>query len=175
VPDRDFWYSIAPDLIGLISHGYSAGHTDGLYQVDDAKLGIEICFEIAIGEVSQSLLAHGAQALVVQTNAADFGHSAEMFQQAAYAKLRAIETGRSLIAISTVGVSAVYLPDGSVLQQLPTFEPGVMLQTVPLRVSQTPAFWLKDALAAVLNLGSLLLFAIALLVEARKKRASRAQ
>ena len=173
VPDRDFWYSLAPDLIGLIQHGYSAGHTDGLYQVNDAKLGIEICFEIAIGEISHSLLSHGAQVLVVQTNSSDFGHSAEMYQQAAYAKLRAIETGRALIGISTVGVSAVYAPDGSIIESLPEFKPGVMVQTVPLRTSQTPAFWLNGALVALFNLGSLLMFALALLVEARKKRTAK--
>jgi|GEM_PF-190113 len=173
VPDRDFWYSLAPDLIGLIKHGYSAGHTDGLYKVHNAKLGIEICFEIAIGEVSHSLVAHGAQVLVVQTNSADFGHSAEMYQQAAYAKLRAIETGRALVGISTVGVSAVYLPDGTVIDSLAEFKPGVMVQTVPLRTSQTPEYWLNSWLVALFNLGALLMFALALLVEARNKRSAK--
>lgn len=173
VPDRDFWYSLAPDLVGLITHGYSAGHQDGVYQLGAAKLGIEICFEIAIGEVSHSTLAHGAQVLVVQTNSADFGHSAEMYQQAAFAKLRAIETGRALISVSTVGVSAVYAPDGTVLATLPEFEPGIMLQTVPLRTSQTPAFWLNDWLIALFNLGSLLMFALALLEAARSKRKAK--
>ena len=169
VPDRDFWYSIAPDLIGLISHGYSAGDRDGIYRIGKAKLGIEICFEVAIGEISHSSVAHGSQVLIVQTNAADFGHSAEMYQQAAFAKLRAIETGRALISVSTVGVSAVYSPDGTVLDSLPAFKSGVMLQSVPLRNSKTPAFWLNSFFITVFNFSSLLLFALALLQVARKK------
>ncbi len=169
VPDRDFWYSIAPDLIGLISHGYSAGNRDGIYRLGKAKLGIEICFEVAIGEVSHSSVAHGAQVLIVQTNAADFGHSAEMYQQAAFAKLRAIETGRALVSVSTVGVSAVYAPDGTVIDSLTPFKAAVMVQTVPLRNSHTPAFWLNSFFITVFNLGSLLLFALALLQAARKK------
>ena len=173
VPDRDFWYSLAPDLVGLITHGYSAGHSDGIYGLGKAKLGIEICFEIAIGEVSHSTVDHGAQVLIVQTNSADFGHSAEMYQQAAFAKLRAIETGRALISVSTVGVSAVYAPDGRVIETLPTFEPGVMLQSVPLRNSQTPAFWLNTWIITVCNLGSLLMFALALLSAARKRRSAK--
>ncbi len=169
VPDRDFWYSLAPDLIGLISHGYSAGSKDGIFTSNGAKLGIEICFEIAIGEVSHSLMSHGAQVLIVQTNSSDFGHSAEMYQQAAYAKLRAIETGRALVSASTVGVSAIYAPDGSVIDSIASFEPGVMVQTVPLRTSQTPAFWSGPVLTAGFNLGALLLFALALLLGARRR------
>jgi apolipoprotein N-acyltransferase len=173
VPDRDFWYSIAPDLVGLITHGYSAGHSDGIYRLGNAKLGIEICFEIAIGEVSHSTVDHGAQVLIVQTNSADFGHSAEMYQQAAFAKLRAIETGRALISVSTVGVSAVYAPDGRVIETLPEFAPGVMLQSVPLRTSQTPAFWLNSFFVTLFNLGSLLMFALALLAVARKRQSAK--
>ena len=41
--------------------------------------------------------------------------------------------------ISTVGVSLIFLPNGQVIDQLPIFEPGVMIQTVPLRDSITPA------------------------------------
>jgi apolipoprotein N-acyltransferase len=173
VPNRDFWYSIAPDLVGLISHGYSAGSREGIFNLDGAKLGIEICFEVAIGEISHALLDQGAQVLVVQTNSSDFGRSAEMFQQAAYSKLRAIETGRSLVAISTVGVSAIYLPNGQIVDSLQTFEPGVMLKTVPLRNSQTPAFWVNPAFLALVNLGSALGFALALLLAARKKRSPK--
>lgn len=170
VPNRDFWYSIAPDLVGLISHGYSAGSREGIFNLDGAKLGIEICFEVAIGEISHTLLDQGAQVLVVQTNSSDFGRSAEMFQQAAYSKLRAIETGRSLVAISTVGVSAIYLPNGQIVDSLRTFHPGVMLKTVPLRNTQTPAFWVNPAFLALVNLGSALGFALALLLAARQKR-----
>ena len=92
-----------------------------------------------------------------------------MYQQAAFAKLRAIETGRALISVSTVGVSAVYSPDGTVLDSLPAFKYGVMLQSVPLRNSKTPAFWLNSFFITVFNFSSLLLFALALLQVARKK------
>jgi apolipoprotein N-acyltransferase len=173
VPNREFWYSLAPDLVGLISHGYSAGSREGIFNLDGAKLGIEICFEVAIGDISHNLLSQGAQVLVVQTNSSDFGRSAEMFQQAAYAKLRAIETGRSLVAISTVGVSAMYLPNGQVIDSLQTFEPGVMLKTLPLRDSQTPAFWVNPPFLLLTNLFSLFAFALALLLAARRRLSTK--
>ena len=46
--------------------------------------------------------------LVVQTNNATFGYTAESEQQLAISRLRAIEHGRSVVHVSTVGVSALH-------------------------------------------------------------------
>ena len=161
VPDRDFWYQLAPDLIGMVSRGYTFGERDGIFDLDNQKLGSLICFEIAIDDIGRQLVADGAQVILSQTNNADFGRSDETFQQAAFARLRAIETGRTVVNISTVGVSAIYSADGKVLQQLPTFEAGAMVQEIDLRSSITPAMrwgsWfdlLNNFLALLLILGS---------------------
>ncbi len=53
--------------------------------------------------------------------------------------MRAIETGRSVVNISTVGTSAVIDPRGSELDRLPTYEEGYMLLDVPLATHTTPA------------------------------------
>ena len=155
VPDHDFWYSLAPDLIGMISHGYTFGTRDGIFELNQKQLGILICFEIAIDDISRDLVHSGAQVILSQTNNADFGRSDETFQQVAIAKLRAIETGRAVVNDSTVGVSAVFAPDGSVLDQLPTFEPGVMVTTVPLRSSLTPAMIVGPGFDLFINLAAL--------------------
>jgi apolipoprotein N-acyltransferase len=152
VPDRDFWYQLAPDLVGLISRGYTFGTRDGIFELNKEKLGVLICFEIAIDDIGRDLVREGAQVIISQTNNADFGHSDETFQQVAFAKLRAIETGRAVVNISTVGKSVVYAPDGAVIQQLPTFEPGAMVAAVPLRTSLTPAMIFGQYVDLGLNL-----------------------
>lgn len=159
VPDRAFWYALAPDLIGLISHGYSFGSRDGIYEVASTKVGVNICFEIAIDEINRDLVAGGAAVLVSQTNNSDFGHSDETFQQAAIAKLRAIETGRVVVNDSTVGVTVAYAPDGTIIKQLKPFEPGVIEFDAPLRTSLTPAFWFTPlfvGLTGFIGVGQLL-------------------
>lgn len=161
VPDRDFWYQLAPDLIGLISRGYTFGTRDGIFKIGNSKLGSLICFEIAIDDIGRSLVADGAQIILSQTNNADFGHSDETYQQAAFARLRAIETGRVVVNVSTVGVSAIYSPDGSVIDQVPTFEPAVMVQTLPLRNSTTPAMVFGPVIDLLVNLAATLLIALA--------------
>ena len=139
VPDREFWYQLAPDLIGMVTRGYAYGTRDGIFEFENQNLGVLICFEIAIDDIGRELVGDGAEIILSQTNNADFGRSDETFQQAALARLRAIETGRTLVNISTVGVSKVFLADGSIVDQLPIFEPGVMVHTLPLRTSITPA------------------------------------
>lgn len=161
VPDRDFWYQLAPDLIGLVSRGYTFGTRDGIFEINLSKLGTLICFEIAIDDIGRDLVADGAQIIISQTNNADFGHSDETFQQAAFARLRSIETGRVVVNVSTVGVSAIYSPDGSVIDQVPSFEPAVMLQTLPLRNSITPAMAIGPVFDLLANLAAALFIALA--------------
>jgi apolipoprotein N-acyltransferase len=157
VPDHDFWYSLAPDLIGLISRGYTFGTRDGIFDLENPEtgktrhLGVLICFEIAIDGISRDLVNSGAQVILSQTNNSDFGRSDETFQQVAIAKLRAIETGRSVVNDSTVGVSAVFAPDGTLLDSLPTFEPGAMVTRVPLRTSLTPAIVIGPTFDLAIN------------------------
>jgi apolipoprotein N-acyltransferase len=160
VPDRDFWYSLAPDLIGMISRGYTFGTRDGIFELEKNKLGVLICFEIAIDDISRELVSSGAQVILSQTNNADFGRSDETFQQVAIAKLRAIETGRAVVNDSTVGVSAIFAPDGRVLDQLPTFEPGVMVAEVPLRSSITPAVAIGGAIDLAFNAAALVILVL---------------
>jgi apolipoprotein N-acyltransferase len=151
VPDRDFWYSLAPDLIGMVSRGYAFGTRDGIFEFEDKYLGVLICFEVAIDDIGRELVTDGAEIILSQTNNADFGRSDETFQQAALARLRAIETGRTLVNISTVGVSKVFLADGSIVDELPIFEPGVMVHTLPLRTSITPAMAIGQGFDLAIN------------------------
>jgi len=53
--------------------------------------------------------------------------------------MRAIETGRTVVSISTVGVSGIYAPDGSVMQELESFKPDYMVEDIELHKGKTPA------------------------------------
>lgn len=159
VPDREFWYQLAPDLIGLVTRGYAYGTRDGIFEFEGKNLGVLICFEIAIDDIGRELVSDGAEIILSQTNNADFGRSDETFQQAALARLRAIETGRTIVNISTVGVSKIFLANGQIVDQLPIFEPGVMVQSLPLRTSLTPAMVIGPGFDLAVNLSALALFA----------------
>jgi len=65
--------------------------------------------------------------------------------------VRAIETGRSVVNISTVGTSAVIDPTGRELDRLPTYTEGYMLLEVPLANHTTPATFLGRSLELLVS------------------------
>ena len=140
VPYRSFFMSLAPDMIGLIGWDMSPGTRDAIFDIDGkAKVGSLICFEVTIDELNYDLVDSGTEAIMIQTNSSDFGKSEQGVQLAAISRMRAIETGRSVVSISTVGVSGIYSPDGSVIDELETFKPGAMVADIKLRTDKTPA------------------------------------
>lgn len=139
LPDRDFWYPFAPALFDLIPRDYSLGERPNVFDIDGVLAGLAICFDIVDDELLHQMVDGGAQIILAPTNNADFGRSAESVQQLAVARLRAIEYGRTVVNISTVGTSAIIAPDGSTIDRLPTFAPGAMVETVPLSSTITPA------------------------------------
>ena len=82
---------------------------------------------------------HGGNVLLVQTNNATFGFTDESVQQLAISRIRAIEHGRSIVHISTVGVSAMITPDGTAHQRTTLFTSAVLAADLPLRTNRTIA------------------------------------
>ncbi|MBB3158084.1 apolipoprotein N-acyltransferase [Microbacterium proteolyticum] len=155
VPDRAFWEPFAPDLIGLIGREYTPGTAAPLIEVNGIGVGLAICFDVIYDDVVWDGAAEGAQVYMFQTNNADFRGTDENLQQLAFARMRAIETGRSVVNLSTVGTSQVIAPDGSTLDELPIDTAGHMLTDVPLRTGLTPAVIIGPAVKIVLGWGSL--------------------
>ena len=156
VPDRWFYESLAPDLIGLIQREYTPGTNAPFLDLDGVGVGLAICFDVIYDEVIWAGAQDGAELYMFQTNNADFRDTDENLQQLAFARMRAVETGRSVVNLSTVGTSQVIAPDGSTIDGLPAGEAGHMLTDVPLRTGLTPAVVLGPWVQALLGWGSLL-------------------
>lgn len=139
LPDRSFWYPFAPALFDLVPRDYSIGTRDNVFTIGNVRAGLAICFDIVDDSLIRHMISDGAQVILAPTNNADFGHSDENVQQLAIARLRGIETGRSVAQVSTVGVSAIMAPDGHTISRLPVFTAGSMVENVPLSTATTPA------------------------------------
>lgn len=152
MPNRPFFRSLAPDLVDLVQLEYSFGKLPAVISIETGagpvRAGIAICFDIvfddhAVALMNGEMTADGepsdAQLILAQTNNADFGRTDQSAQQLQIAKLRAVETGRTLVNISTVGTSAIVLPNGDEVDRLATFTRGAMVAEVPLVTGKTPA------------------------------------
>ena len=137
VPDREFFNAIVPDLIGLLQREYTPGTNPPLIDVGDARVGLAICFDVIYDDVIRAGLHGGAEVLVFQTNNADFRETDENLQQLSFARMRAVETGRSVVNVSTVGTSQIIDPDGTTISSLDADEAGALLEDVELRSGLT--------------------------------------
>ncbi len=170
VPDRWFFEALAPDLIGLIQREYTPGSNPPFFDLDGVGIGLAICFDVIYDNVIWAGARDGAQVYMFQTNNADFRDTDENLQQLAFARMRAIETGRSVVNLSTVGTSQVIAPDGKVVDGLPAGVAGHMLTDVPLRTGLTPAVIVGPWVSVALGWGSLVALVVVGLIARRGRR-----
>ncbi|MFE5291604.1 apolipoprotein N-acyltransferase [Isoptericola sp. NPDC056618] len=148
-----------PAVVDLPVDGAAIGRGTGPTTVPMATV---ICFEVAYDEIIRDAVQRGAQVLVVPTNNASFGYTAESTQQLAMTRLQAITTGRAAVQVSTVGVSGVVAPDGTLVARTQLFTADHWVADLPLRTELTPAVragywpgWGVGAAALVLVVGGI--------------------
>lgn len=143
IPMRDIArrFSSAVDLVTVdMAPGQEEAVLDVTYPDDRiVPWGIGICFEVAYDDVMREAVLAGAQVLVVPTNNASYGYTAESEQQLAMTAFRAVELGRAAVQVSTVGVSGVVSPNGVVTQETELFTAAQGVAELPLRTGLTLA------------------------------------
>ena len=127
-----------------------AGPSVGVFDVtgtagQQIRAGVAICFEVAYDDLMRDAVDAGANVLLVQTNNATFGYTAESPQQLAISRVRAMEFGRSVVHVSTVGQSALITPDGTAHQVTTLFTQALVQGALPLRDATTVATRLGEA------------------------------
>ena len=125
--------------VDLVPRDFVAGDEVGVLDVGPVRLGDVICFEVAYDGLVRDVVTGGGRLVVVQTNNATFGRSAETSQQLAMSRLRAVEHGRAVLVAATSGISAVIGPDGRVIESAPVFTQKVLSAEVPTRTGITLA------------------------------------
>lgn len=178
IPIRDLVRPFS-SAVDLVRTDMIAGTKVGTLSLDSPRLGRTvtlgdvICFEVAYDGLVRDSVAAGAEVLVVQTNNASFGPTAESTQQLAMSQLRAMETGRTTIQVSTVGVSAVIAPNGTIIDRTGLFTHEQMVETVALRTSTTPAVTVGPVVPWVVLGAALLLLGAAVVAGARRRTERR--
>lgn len=167
IPSRGF-YRHFTSKVDLVRTDFVAGDRVGVLDLGPARVGVAICFEVAYDGLVRDTVNAGADLLVVQTNNATFGRTDEAVQQLAMSRIRAMEHGRAVAHVSTVGISALIAPDGRVITRSPHFEPAALEAQLPLRTTLTWADRLAEWPEGVLAGAGLLAVALELL---RRRRA----
>ncbi len=145
IPYRSFFRTFS-SAVDLVRRDFTAGDRIGAFTIstptgEEVVLLPTICFEVAYDGLMRTSVTHreGDAVLVVQTNNATFGFTAESEQQLAISRLRAVEHGRSVVHVSTVGVSAFIAPDGTVTDKSALFTAHQAVADVTARADRTVA------------------------------------
>jgi apolipoprotein N-acyltransferase len=121
-------------FFNLPMSGFSAGpDRQPLLEAAGQKIASAICYEDIFGEELIGALPE-ASLLVNATNNAWYGDSFAPHQHLEMSRLRALETGRYMLRVTTNGVSAIIDQHGKILGRSPQFETHVLSgEAVPHR------------------------------------------
>lgn len=154
------------------------GTEPGLLDLAGTTIGDAICFEVAYDDSIRNVSGAGpggiedaAGMLVIPSNNATYMGTAQVEQQFAISRLRAIETGRSVVVVATNGVSGVIGADGEVLQRAPVRETAVLEADVTQHDGATPGIRWGAAVQWLLVAGAVLA-QVGVSVVARRRRAA---
>ena len=117
---------------------FVAGNDSGVVQVAGVPVGVTTCWEVIFDRAAREAVLGGAQILAVPSNNATFDEQMSR-QQLAFAKIRAIEHGRSVVVAGTTGISAVITPAGRIVADTKFFQAAYLVDRIPLHTNISPA------------------------------------
>ncbi len=162
VPFGDFlplenWLRGLIRFFDLPMSGFSPGpKKQPLLRVAGYKAGIAICYEDVFGEEIIKMLPE-ADFLVNATNNAWYGDSLAPHQHLQMSRMRALETGRYLLRVTTNGISAIIGAHGELLMRSPQFTTYVLTGKVQPMQGATPYVRLGNVPVVSLLFGILVL------------------
>ena len=134
-----------------------AGKGTGLLDVPAGDFGTLISYEVFFEDRARAAVRAGAEVLIVPTNASSFGTGQVPAQELAAARLRALETGRTVLQAAPTGYTAVVDWRGRVLAHSRLGGPAVLHRTVARRSGETWATQLGPPLGIALVILTLVL------------------
>jgi apolipoprotein N-acyltransferase len=141
IPFRSITSRIS-SLTSLVPVDFTPGHATVVFDVGQIRLGDVICYEVGFDNLVRSEVNAGANVLALQSNDADFeldNQLGETEQQTAMARIRAIESDRSVVYASTTGESSIIAPDGRLIASSGIWHQATLDARVPLVTYRTLA------------------------------------
>jgi apolipoprotein N-acyltransferase len=166
VPPGFAWFF---DYVRIPMSNFSAGPArQPPLQIAGQKIAPNICYEDLFGEEILAALP-AATLLINLSNTAWFGDSLAQPQHLQIARLRAMETGRTMLRATNTGITAAIASDGRVLGALPSFSAGALRVAAQGFTGLTPYARWGNGLALLLAICAIL----PALMKAYRQRRSR--
>ncbi len=167
-----FLENFAIDLGGTVgSLGIDAERKIFVRPSDSLRFAAAICFESIFGEFFSDFVRNGAEIMFIVTNDGWWGNTPGHRQHMSFARMRAIETRRSIARSANTGISAFVNQRGDVTQKLEYWVPGGLSQSLNANSKLTFYTIYGDYIARISSFVTaiLLLYTIARVLIKRRK------
>ncbi len=125
------------------------------------SLGAFICYEAVFPDLSRAFVRGGAELLVNVTNDGWYGRTSAPHQHLAMARMRSIETGRTLVRAANTGITAIVDPRGRLVARTALFDETALVGEAAFADGRTLYVRTGDALALACLLAAALGVALA--------------
>ncbi len=136
VPLRSLASAVSPFANDVVD--FVPGNQTVLHKFDDLFIAPIICYEI-IDDSAVNSISKESDLIIVQTNNATFADSAQSMQQLNIARIRAVESSKWVVSVSTTGVSAIVDNQGNIRQITRQNEPSYVSKDVELHSEESLA------------------------------------
>lgn len=150
------------DLGGTVAMKTTQPNREVFLMDGGAKVAPIICYESVYGEYVTGYVKNGAQFLAIITNDAWWGNTQGHKQHLSYARLRALETRRSIARSANTGISAFINPKGEIVSKLGYEKQGSLKGTISLNNEQTFYVRFGDYIARISMFLALFIFLFAI-------------
>jgi len=160
LPYRQIFFFLKPLVrkLGGSMAGLATQEERSNFSSDAGTIAPVICYESIYGAYTTEYVRKGANALFIVTNDGWWDNTAGHRQHLAYARLRAIETRRSIARSANTGISCFINQRGDVRMATPYDEPTVIRDQIQLNEKTTIYVKWGDLIARVLGFLAILLF-----------------
>lgn len=169
VPFRDVITQIVPLLQAETPRDFVPGEEPGVLDAGGVTVGAVMCFEVAYDAAIRDVAGADVDLLAVQTNNAFYLGTAQLAQQWAITRMRAVETGRAVAVAATTGISGVIAADGAVIERTRSRAQQVIVAEVPAAEGVT----LGVRIGGIVEITSLVVAGLATFVAAAVDRRRR--
>lgn len=153
IPYRDLIEEWQFSRLDEVPRDMLAGDRKDPLRVAGIDVAHAICFDVTYDDVFVDQVGRGASVIVVQTSNAMFIKTAQIDQQFAISRIRALETGRTVVVAAVNGRSGVIAPDGTVTSSIAPRTADTLVADVPLVEGTPPSMligpWIGRGCAAI--------------------------
>jgi len=158
------------DLGGTVAMKTTQKDREAFTLNNTSKTAPIICYESVYGEYVTGYINNGANFLSIITNDAWWGDTEGHKQHLSYARLRAIESRRSVVRSANTGISAFINPKGEIIKSLEYEQRGSIKSDISLNNYKT--FYVKygDYIARIAILIGIIIFAFTFIKHTKSRK-----